>query len=159
MSDQPLDPHPPQEEAVPRAAVQGTVPLTAFVGLNYDLKVPKFDFLSHAKPSLFDYPKPTTPQATTTAVRQPTAILSTFAKAKARAAKKEAEKDKAAASASATASSDKEKEKEKEKVATPTADKPDKEKDSADAMQVKSFSVHVLACLHVLACICENKIK
>lgn len=32
MSDQPLDPHPPQEEAVPRAAVQGTVPLNAFVG-------------------------------------------------------------------------------------------------------------------------------
>ncbi|KAG2241480.1 hypothetical protein Bca52824_096536 [Brassica carinata] len=31
---------------------------TAFIGLNYDLKVPKFEFMSHAKPSLFEYPKP-----------------------------------------------------------------------------------------------------
>ncbi|KAL5583397.1 hypothetical protein UlMin_015839 [Ulmus minor] len=29
---------------------------TAFIGLNYDLKVPKFEFLSHAKPSLFEFP-------------------------------------------------------------------------------------------------------
>ena len=27
---------------------------TAFIGLNYDLKVPKFEFLLHAKPSLFE---------------------------------------------------------------------------------------------------------
>ncbi|AES68541.2 26S proteasome regulatory subunit rpn2, putative [Medicago truncatula] len=33
---------------------------TALIGLNYDLKSPKFEFLSHAKPSLFEYPKPTT---------------------------------------------------------------------------------------------------
>ncbi|KAJ4792097.1 26S proteasome non-ATPase regulatory subunit 1 [Rhynchospora pubera] len=104
---------------------------TAFVGLNYDLKVPKFDFMSHAKTSLFDYPKATTPQTTTTAVRQPTAILSTFAKAKARAAKKEAEKEKAAAGGDLTS-----------KVASPSegatkiaTEKPEKEKDS-DAMQV-----------------------
>lgn len=63
---------------------------TAFIGLNYDLKVPKFEFLSHAKPSLFEYPRPTTVPAATSAVKLPTAVLSTSAKAKARA-KKEAE--------------------------------------------------------------------
>ncbi|KAF4355317.1 26S proteasome non-ATPase regulatory subunit 1 homolog A [Cannabis sativa] len=65
---------------------------TAFIGLNYDLKVPKFDFLSHAKPSLFEYPKPTTVPTTTSAAKLPTAVLSTSVKAKARANKKEAEK-------------------------------------------------------------------
>ncbi|GLT52319.1 hypothetical protein SLA2020_256670 [Shorea laevis] len=64
---------------------------TAFIGLNYDLKVPRFEFLSHAKPSLFEYPKPTTVPTTTSAVKLPTAVLSTSAKAKARANKKEAE--------------------------------------------------------------------
>ncbi|KAA3485510.1 26S proteasome non-ATPase regulatory subunit 1-like protein A-like [Gossypium australe] len=63
---------------------------TAFIGLNYDLKVPRFEFLSHAKPSLFEYPKPTTVPTTTSAVKLPSAVLSTSAKAKARA-KKEAE--------------------------------------------------------------------
>ncbi|XP_030533925.1 26S proteasome non-ATPase regulatory subunit 1 homolog A [Rhodamnia argentea] len=63
---------------------------TAFLGLNYDLKVPRFEFLSHAKPSLFEYPKPTTVPTTTSAVKLPTAVLSTSAKAKSRA-KKEAE--------------------------------------------------------------------
>ena len=63
---------------------------TALIGLNSDLKVPKFEFLSNAKPSLFDYPKSTTQQATTASVKVPTAILSTYAKAKSRA-KKEAE--------------------------------------------------------------------
>ncbi|GAB4851901.1 26S proteasome non-ATPase regulatory subunit 1 A [Ancistrocladus abbreviatus] len=63
---------------------------TAFIGLNYDLKVPRFEFLSHAKPSLFEYPKPTTVPTTTSTVKLPTAVLSTSVKAKARA-KKEAE--------------------------------------------------------------------
>jgi 26S proteasome regulatory subunit N2 len=111
--------------------------LTAFVGLNYDLKVPKFDFMSHAKPSLFDYPKATAPQATTTAVRQPTAILSTFAKAKARATKKEAEKEKAVSGAVSGSGS-------VEKVVSPSegaaknTEKPEKEKEKdSDAMQVR----------------------
>ncbi|XP_019192354.1 PREDICTED: 26S proteasome non-ATPase regulatory subunit 1 homolog A-like [Ipomoea nil] len=65
---------------------------TAFIGLNYDLKVPTFEFMSHAKPSLFEYPKPTTVAATTSTVKLPTAVLSTSARAKARASKKEAEK-------------------------------------------------------------------
>lgn len=63
---------------------------TAFIGLNYDLKVPRFEFVSNAKPSLFEYPRPTTPPASTLTVKLPTVVLSTSAKAKARA-KKEAE--------------------------------------------------------------------
>ncbi|XP_044499450.1 26S proteasome non-ATPase regulatory subunit 1 homolog A [Mangifera indica] len=68
---------------------------TALIGLNYDLKVPKFEFLSHAKPSLFEYPKPTTVPTTTSAVKLPTAVLSTSAKAKARAKKEAEQKEKA----------------------------------------------------------------
>ncbi|XP_066352011.1 26S proteasome non-ATPase regulatory subunit 1 homolog A-like [Miscanthus floridulus] len=63
---------------------------TALIGLNSDLKVPKFEFLSNAKPSLFDYPKPVTQQTATASVKVPAAILSTYAKSKSRA-KKEAE--------------------------------------------------------------------
>ncbi|KAJ8566059.1 hypothetical protein K7X08_030536 [Anisodus acutangulus] len=85
---------------------------TALIGLNYDLKVPKFDFVSHAKPSLFEYPKPITVATTTTSVKLPTAVLSTSARAKARASKKEAmkanaEKASGAESSSAATSSDK----------------------------------------------------
>ncbi|XP_057471530.1 26S proteasome non-ATPase regulatory subunit 1 homolog A-like [Actinidia eriantha] len=64
---------------------------TAFIGLNYDLKVPRFEFLSHAKPSLFEYPRPTSAPTTTSAAKLPTAVLSISAKAKARASKKEAD--------------------------------------------------------------------
>ncbi|VAH09609.1 unnamed protein product [Triticum turgidum subsp. durum] len=74
---------------------------TAIIGLNSNLEVPKFEFMSHAKPSLFEYPKPTTEQTTTSAVELPTAILSTYAKAKSRA-KKDAE-SKAAANQEKTA--------------------------------------------------------
>ncbi|XP_023006476.1 26S proteasome non-ATPase regulatory subunit 1 homolog A [Cucurbita maxima] len=78
---------------------------TAFIGLNYDLKVPKFEFLSHAKPSLFEYPKPTTVPAATSAVKLPTAVLSTSAKAKARAKKEAEQKNNAEKSSAAESSS------------------------------------------------------
>ncbi|KAK9725768.1 hypothetical protein RND81_05G167900 [Saponaria officinalis] len=78
---------------------------TAFVGLNYDLKVPKFDFVSHAKPSLFEYPKPTTVAAATSAVKLPTAVLSTSAKAKARAKKESELKEKEKSTGSESTSS------------------------------------------------------
>ncbi|KAM0972206.1 hypothetical protein FF1_020018 [Malus domestica] len=64
---------------------------TALIGLNSDLKVPKFEFMSHAKPSLFEYPKPTTVPTATSAVKLPTAVLSTSAKASKAKAKKEAD--------------------------------------------------------------------
>ncbi|ESW32462.1 hypothetical protein PHAVU_002G324700 [Phaseolus vulgaris] len=78
---------------------------TAFIGLNYDLKSPKFEFLSHAKPSLFEYPKPTTVPTTTSTVKLPTAVLSTSAKAKARAKKAEEQKANAEISSAPDSSS------------------------------------------------------
>ncbi|KAH9288256.1 hypothetical protein KI387_032373 [Taxus chinensis] len=63
---------------------------TAFIGLNHDLKVPKFEFLSDVKPSMFEYPCPTAPSTTTSAAKLPTAVLSTSVRAKSRA-KKEAD--------------------------------------------------------------------
>ncbi|KAA8548426.1 hypothetical protein F0562_000110 [Nyssa sinensis] len=78
---------------------------TAFIGLNYDLKVPSFEFLSHAKPSLFEYPRPTTVPTTTSAVKLPTAVLSTSARAKARASKKEADQKATAEKSSGVESS------------------------------------------------------
>ncbi|PNX64259.1 26S proteasome non-ATPase regulatory subunit 1-like protein [Trifolium pratense] len=56
----------------------------ALIGVTYDLKSPKFELLSHAKPSLFECPEPTTVPTTASTV----AVLSTSAKAKARASKK-----------------------------------------------------------------------
>ncbi|KAL6843181.1 hypothetical protein ACP4OV_026894 [Aristida adscensionis] len=82
---------------------------TALIGINSELKVPKFEFLSNAKPSLFDYPKPTTLQTTTASVKLPAAILSTYAKAKSRAKKvaesKAQEKAEAASSEDAATAS------------------------------------------------------
>lgn len=78
---------------------------TAFIGLNYDLKVPKFEFLSHARPSLFEYPKPTMVPTTTSAVKLPTAVLSTSVKAKARAKKEAEQKANAEKSSGAESSS------------------------------------------------------
>ena len=64
---------------------------TAMIGLNKDLKMPKFDFLSNAKPSTYDYPAATKPPTEEKIEKVATAVLSTTAKAKARA--KKAEKD------------------------------------------------------------------
>ena len=63
---------------------------TAFIGLNLDLNMPKFDFLSDAKPSMFGYPPPTAPPVTATTIKFPVAVLSTSARAKAKS-RKEAE--------------------------------------------------------------------
>lgn len=101
---------------------------TALIGLNYDLKVPRFEFLSHAKPSLFEYPKPTTVPTTTSAVKLPTAVLSTSAKAKARAKKEAEQKEKEKATAEKTDSS------------SAGKGKSFNEKDG-DSMQVKTSSV------------------
>eukprot|EP00252_Welwitschia_mirabilis_P004380 TRINITY_DN1472_c0_g1_i3.p1 TRINITY_DN1472_c0_g1~~TRINITY_DN1472_c0_g1_i3.p1 ORF type:complete len:1033 (-),score=243.32 TRINITY_DN1472_c0_g1_i3:148-3138(-) len=62
---------------------------TAFIGLNYDLKTPKFDFISDAKPSLFEYPQPIAPPSTTLAAKLPMAVLSTSARAKSRGKKED----------------------------------------------------------------------
>lgn len=64
---------------------------TAFIGLNEDLRMPKFDFTSEAKPSMFGYPPSVAPPTTASAVKLPTAVLSTSVRAKARGARKDLE--------------------------------------------------------------------
>jgi len=63
---------------------------TAVIGLTGDLKAPKFDFVSNAKPSLFAYPSATKPPKKEAATKVATAVLSTTAKVKAREKKKAA---------------------------------------------------------------------
>ncbi|XP_023770640.1 26S proteasome non-ATPase regulatory subunit 1 homolog A [Lactuca sativa] len=60
---------------------------TTLIGLDYNLNVLNFVFISDAKPALFGYPQPTLIPTTTRTV-VPTAVLSTSA----RANKKHAEK-------------------------------------------------------------------
>ncbi|KAL1720799.1 armadillo-type protein [Schizophyllum commune] len=64
---------------------------TGIIGLDGDLKVPKFEFISDARPSLFAYPPATKPPKKETVTKVATAVLSTTAKAKAREKKKAAE--------------------------------------------------------------------
>ena len=52
--------------------------------------MPKFEFVSNARPSLFAYPPPTTPPKRETFAKAATAVLSTTAKVKAREKKKAA---------------------------------------------------------------------
>ncbi|KAJ1911312.1 proteasome regulatory particle base subunit, partial [Tieghemiomyces parasiticus] len=76
---------------------------TAFIGLDKDLRVPKLEVISEARPALFAYPEPYQPPTTDNAVRVATAVLSTTAKARARAKRAEREKQrKRAAEAAAT---------------------------------------------------------
>ncbi|KAG7099168.1 hypothetical protein E1B28_001039 [Marasmius oreades] len=63
---------------------------TGIIGLNADLKVPKFEVISNAKPSLFAYPPSTKPPKKETVAKVATAVLSTTAKVKAREKKKAA---------------------------------------------------------------------
>jgi len=65
---------------------------TGIIGLNGDLKPPKFDFISNARPSLYAYPPAAKPPTKETVEKVATAVLSTTAKAKAREKTKEKEK-------------------------------------------------------------------
>ncbi|EJD55629.1 26S proteasome regulatory complex, non-ATPase subcomplex, Rpn2/Psmd1 subunit [Auricularia subglabra TFB-10046 SS5] len=56
---------------------------TGIIGLNEDLKVPKFEITSNARPSIFAYPAPTKPPTKEAVEKVATAVLSTTAKAKA----------------------------------------------------------------------------
>ncbi|CAO3669707.1 unnamed protein product [Umbelopsis vinacea] len=80
---------------------------TAIIGLNKNIQIPQFEFLSNAKPSLFAYPPATKPPTTTVVEKVATAVLSTTAKAKARAKKNEKgdlmDVDKEASTSAATA--------------------------------------------------------
>jgi len=105
---------------------------TAIIGLNKDLKVPKFTFKSNARPSLFAYPPEVKPPTTTAPTKVSTAVLSYSRKApttstpaapkastaKPAAAKAEAEPmdiDKEGKEKEKGATEEKEKEKEKKK--------------------------------------------
>jgi len=66
---------------------------TGIIGLNGDLKAPKFEFISNAKPSLFAYPSSVKPPKKEAVSKVATAVLSTTAKVKAREKKKAAEGD------------------------------------------------------------------
>jgi len=66
---------------------------TGIIGLTEDLKAPKFDFISNAKPSLFAYPSLMKPPKKETTVKLTTAVLSTTAKVKARERRKAASED------------------------------------------------------------------
>ncbi|KAF8647902.1 hypothetical protein AX16_006434 [Volvariella volvacea WC 439] len=61
---------------------------TGIIGLNADLKVPKFDVISNVRPSLFAYPASVKPPKKETVTRVATAVLSTTAKVRAREKKK-----------------------------------------------------------------------
>ncbi|KAF7347919.1 26S proteasome regulatory subunit RPN2 [Mycena venus] len=63
---------------------------TGIIGLNADLKAPKFEYVSNARPSLFAYPASTKPPKKEAVVKVATAVLSTTAKVKAREKKKAA---------------------------------------------------------------------
>ncbi|KAL3681206.1 hypothetical protein R1sor_024162 [Riccia sorocarpa] len=65
---------------------------TAFIGLNDELRMPRFDFISDIRPSVFAYPPSIAPPTATSAVKLPTAVLSTSARAKARQKKEAAGK-------------------------------------------------------------------
>lgn len=73
---------------------------TAFIGLNSELRMPKFQFLSEASPQMFGYPPSTAPPTTTSATELPAAVLSTSARAKGRAKKEPELKASGKASAS-----------------------------------------------------------
>ena len=62
---------------------------TAVIGLDQDLEVPKFNFHSATRPSLFDYPPEQETKQEDAPEKVKTAVLSTTAQAKRRAQKKE----------------------------------------------------------------------
>ncbi|KAJ7786208.1 D-isomer specific 2-hydroxyacid dehydrogenase [Mycena metata] len=68
---------------------------TGIIGLNANLKAPKFEYVSNARPSLFAYPASTKPPKKEAVHKVATAVLSTTAKVKAREKKKAASDDNA----------------------------------------------------------------
>jgi len=62
---------------------------TAVIGLNKDLKMPEFSFMSNARPSMFGYPPKSKPSTSNAPAKVATAVLSTTKKAQAKAQRKE----------------------------------------------------------------------
>ncbi|KAF8640759.1 hypothetical protein AX17_000409 [Amanita inopinata Kibby_2008] len=63
---------------------------TGIIGLTEDLKIPKFDYVSNVRPSLFAYPPTTKPPKKETVTKVAAAVLSTTAKVRAREKRKAA---------------------------------------------------------------------
>ncbi|KAJ3217761.1 proteasome regulatory particle base subunit [Dinochytrium kinnereticum] len=97
---------------------------TAIIGVNKNLEVPKLDFVSNARPSLFAYPPPMKPPETKEVEKVATAVLSTTARAMARA--KKAHKDDAM-----------ETDEKKDVPETPKDEKADAEKEKPAAKKKK----------------------
>lgn len=74
---------------------------TALIGLNRELRIPEFEFVSDAKPSLFAYPTSYKPPSEKKVERVETAVLSTTVKAQARQRTKERERAQAEGGAEA----------------------------------------------------------
>ncbi|KAN0063959.1 proteasome regulatory particle base subunit [Thecaphora frezii] len=75
---------------------------TALIGLDRQLRIPQFDFISEARPSLFAYPASFKPPSEKKVEKVETAVLSTTAKAQAR----QRSKDKVKAAAEGTEAMD-----------------------------------------------------
>lgn len=67
---------------------------TSIIGLDRELRIPKFDFRSNARPSLFNYPVTAKKESEKKVEKVETAVLSTTAKSQARQRNKEREKAK-----------------------------------------------------------------
>lgn len=65
---------------------------TAIIGLDRELRIPKFEFKSNARPSLFNYPVTAKKESEKKIEKVETAVLSTTAKSQARQRNKEREK-------------------------------------------------------------------
>lgn len=76
---------------------------SAIIGLNADLKMPKFEFRSNAKPSAFAYAPPLEEKKGRETEKVETAVLSTTAKAKAKEIRRERRRASSAASTTAAA--------------------------------------------------------
>lgn len=95
---------------------------TGVMGLNKDLEVPKFQFLSNARPSLYAYPPATKPPTTEVIKKVATAVLSTTVKANARAKKAKGESE---------MEIDEIEEKPVEEIESPSAEKKKKKKEES----------------------------
>ncbi|KIJ45113.1 hypothetical protein M422DRAFT_29967 [Sphaerobolus stellatus SS14] len=108
---------------------------TGIIGLNGDLKPPKFDFVSNARPSLYAYPPAAKPPTKETVEKVATAVLSTTAKAKARERTKE--KEKAAAEGESMETDEKQDIKKEEEDVSMKVDEPVGTGPSTDSGAVK----------------------
>jgi 26S proteasome regulatory subunit N2 len=107
---------------------------TAFIGLNSNLDMPKLEFISNAKPSLFAYPSPMKKQEKAVVEKVAAAVLSTTAKTKARAKKNEKEKN-----GNEPDSMDTDEKKEETQMEVDTTEKKDEEVEKQEKKKKQTF--------------------